>query len=139
MYALYLYFLGLSFRNTSKALKPFREKRSHVAVWNWVQRFNPKIIYSRKRRITAFVIDETMIQIGGRRRNEAWLLWIAIETVRSTVLVGVYFLSRHRDMLIDESFLRSLIKIYGRHTVYSDDGCGTWYPEACSSFPRAQT
>jgi hypothetical protein len=24
------------------------------------------------------------------------------------------------------------------HTVYSD-GCGTWYPEACSSFPRAQT
>ena len=131
MYALYLYFLGLSFRNTSKALEPFREKRSHVAVWNWVQRFNPKSIYSRKR-VTAFVIDETMIQVGG---NEAWL-WIAIEPVRSTVLVGVYFLSRHRDMLIDESFLRSLIKIYGRHTVYSDDGCGTWYPEACSSFPR---
>ena len=48
-------------------------------------------------------------------------LWIAIETVRNTVLVGVYFLSRHRDMLIDESFLRSLIKIYGRDTVYSDE------------------
>jgi putative transposase len=124
MYTLYLYFLGLSFRNTSKALEPFREKRSHVAVWNWVQRFNPKIIYSRKR-VTAFVIDETMIQIGG---NEAWL-WIAIEPVRSTVL-GVY-LSRHRNMLVAESFLRSLIKIYGRHTVYSDSG--TWYPEACSS------
>ncbi|MGA9168649.1 MAG: hypothetical protein WBZ20_00705 [Nitrososphaeraceae archaeon] len=139
MYALYLYFLGLSFRNTSKALEHFREKRSHVAVWNWVQRFNPKIIYSRKRRVTAFVIDETMIQIGGRRRNEAWWLWIAIEPVRSTVLVGVYFLSRHRNMLVAESFLRSLIKIYGRHTVYSDDDGGTWYPEACSSFPRTQT
>ncbi|MGB8034383.1 MAG: hypothetical protein WCF03_11250 [Nitrososphaeraceae archaeon] len=138
MYALYLYFLGLSFRNTSKALEPFREKRSHVDVWNWVQRFNPKIIYSRKRRVTAFVINETMIQIDGRRRNEAWWLWIAIELVRSTVLVGVYFLSRYRNMLVAESFLRSLIKIYGRHTVYSDDG-GTWYPEACSSFPRAQT
>ena len=123
MYALYLYFLGLSFRNTSKA-EPFREKRSHVAVWNWVQRFNPKIIYSRKR-VTAFVIDKTKIQIGG---NEAWL-WIAIEPVRSTVL-GVY-LSRHRNMLVAESFLRSLIEIYGRHTVYSDGG--TWYPEACSS------
>ena len=138
MYALYLYFLGLSFRNTSKALEPFREKRSHVAVWNWVQRFNPKIIYSRKRRVTAFVIDETMIQIGEGRRNEAWWLWIAIEPVRSTVLVGVYFLSRHRNMLVAESFLRSLIKTCGRHTVYSDDG-GTWYPEACSSFPRTQT
>jgi len=32
-----VFFLGLSFRNTSKALEPFREKRSHVAVWNWVQ------------------------------------------------------------------------------------------------------
>src|SRR6476659_7702133 len=110
MYELYLYFLGLSFRNTSKA-EPFREKRSHVAVWNWVQRFNPKIIYSRKR-VTAFVIDKTKIQIGG---NEAWL-WIAIEPVRSNVL-GVY-LSRHRNMLVAESFLRSLIEIYGRHKTY---------------------
>src|SRR5437763_6747264 len=30
------------------------------------------------------------------------------------------------------SFLRSLVEIYGRYTVYSDGG-GTWYPEACSS------
>jgi hypothetical protein len=58
MYALYLYFLGLSFRNTSKALEPFEEKkRSYVAVWSWVQRFNPKIIYCRKTRVAAFIID----------------------------------------------------------------------------------
>jgi hypothetical protein len=35
MYALYLYFLGLSFRNTSGALQ----------VWEWVQRFDPKQVY----------------------------------------------------------------------------------------------
>ena len=57
MYALYLYFLGLSFRNKSKALEPFEEKRSYVAVWSWVQRFNPKIIYCRKTRVAAFIID----------------------------------------------------------------------------------
>jgi putative transposase len=34
-------------------------------------------------------------------------------------------------MIVAESFLRSLIKIYGKHTVYSDGG--TWYPEACIS------
>jgi putative transposase len=34
-------------------------------------------------------------------------------------------------MLVVESFLRSLVKVYGKHTVYSDGG--TWYPEACSS------
>ncbi len=32
-YALYLYFLGLSLRGTSKALEPFVD-RSYVAIWN---------------------------------------------------------------------------------------------------------
>ena len=33
--------------------------------------------------------------------------------------------------LDSEAFLRSLIRIYGKHTVYSDGG--SWYPEACIS------
>jgi hypothetical protein len=41
MWALYLYSLGLGFKNTSRALEPFAE-RSHVAVWQWVQRFDLK-------------------------------------------------------------------------------------------------
>jgi putative transposase len=65
-----------------------------------------------------------MLQIGS---DYAWL-WVAIEPVHKQVL-GVY-VSRHRNMLVAESFLRSLIKIYGKHTVYSDGG--SWYPEACS-------
>ncbi len=67
MYSLYLYSLGLSLRNTSKALTIFREeKRSYVYVWNWIQRFGSCQIYNRKR-ITAFIIiDETIIQIGNQ-------------------------------------------------------------------------
>ena len=124
MYALYLYFLGLSFRSTAKALDLFIEKRSHVAVWNWVQLFNPNKFYLKRSRVTAFIIDETMLQIGS---DYAWL-WVAIEPIHRQVL-GVY-VSRHRNMLVAESFLRSLIKIYGKHIVYSDGG--SWYPEACS-------
>lgn len=125
LYALYLYFLGLSFRNTSKAIQPFEVKgRSHVAIWKWVQRFNPKRLYSCKR-VSAFLIDETMIHIGS---DEAWL-WIAVEPIHRQIL-GVY-ISRHRNMLVAEAFLRSLIKIYGKHTVYSDGG--SWYPDACIS------
>jgi hypothetical protein len=46
MYALYLYFLGLSFRITSKPIQPFGEEgRSHVAIWKWVQRFNESILH----------------------------------------------------------------------------------------------
>jgi putative transposase len=125
-YALYLYFLGLSLRSTSKALEPFVE-RSYVAIWYWIQEFDPKHVYPNKRksRITAFVIDETQIQIGS---DEAWL-WVAIEPIRHRIL-GVY-ISRHRNMLVAESFLRSLVKLYGRQIVYSDGG--TWYPEACLS------
>ena len=125
MYALYLYFLGLSFRNTSKAIQPFGEEgRSHVAIWKWVQRFNPKLLY-RCKRVSAFLIDETMLQIG---TDEAWL-WVAVEPIHKQIL-GVY-ISRHRNMIVVEAFLSSLIRIYGKHTVYSDGG--SWYPEACVS------
>src|ERR1051326_8494896 len=125
MYALYLYFLGICFRNTAKALDPFVEKRSHVAVWNWVQLFNPNKFYLRRTRVTAFIIDETMLQIGS---DYAWL-WVAVEPVHKQIL-GVY-ISRHRNMIVAEAFLSSLIRMYGKHIVYSDGG--TWYPEACVS------
>lgn len=42
-YGLYLYFLGLSYRNTAKALSRF-VKRSHVAVWKWIQKYKPERI-----------------------------------------------------------------------------------------------
>jgi hypothetical protein len=65
-YALYLYFLGLSLRITSKALEQFID-RSYVAIWYWIQEFNPKQVYPNKKkaRITAFIIDETIFQKRG--------------------------------------------------------------------------
>ncbi len=124
MYSLYLYFLGLSLRNTSKALVIFRdEKRSHVAVWEWIQRFGSLQIYKRKR-VSAFIIDETIIQIG----NQHFWLWICIEPVHRSVL-GIY-ISEERNMFVAENFIQSLVSKYGRHTVYTDGG--TWYPQACT-------
>ena len=82
MYSLYLYFLGLSFRNSIRAIELFVDNgRSHVAVWEWVQKFNPNTehIYPCTR-VAAFLIDETMVQIG---HNEAWL-WVAVEPVRAS-------------------------------------------------------
>ena len=125
MYSLYLYFLGLSLRNTSKALTIFKDqKRSYVSVWNWIQRFGSSQIYKRKR-VSAFIVDETVIHIGSQRF--CWL-WICIEPVHSSVL-GIY-ISEERNMLIAEKFIRSLVEKYGKHTVYTDGG--TWYDEACN-------
>jgi transposase-like protein len=104
MYALYLYFLGLSFRNTARALEPFAE-RSHIAILEWVQKFDPKQVYPCKR-IAAFLIDETQMQIGGT--EEAWL-WVAIIEPIHRAILGVY-ISRHRNMLVVEAFLKSLIE-----------------------------
>jgi putative transposase len=72
-YALYLYFLGLSLRNTSKALKPFVD-RSYIAIWYWIQEFNPNDVFRNKKKslIIAFIIDETLIQIGNNN-NDAWM------------------------------------------------------------------
>ena len=116
LYSLYLYFLGLSLRNTSKALIIFREqKRSYISVWNWIQRFGSCHIYQRKR-VSAFIIDETVIQIG----NQNFWLWFCIEPIHSSVL-GIY-ISEERNMLVAEKFIRSLVEKYGKHTVYTDGG-----------------
>ena len=125
MYSLYLYFLGLSLRNTSKALVIFRDenKRSYVSVWNWIQRFAEYPIYRRKR-VTAFIIDETVIQIG----SQHFWLWFCIEPIHSSVL-GIY-ISEERNMIVAEKFIRSLVEKYGKHTVYTDGG--TWYPQTCN-------
>jgi putative transposase len=56
LYSLYLYFLGLSLRNTSKALVIFRdEKRSSVSVWNWIQRLD-LAKYIKEKGVSAFIL-----------------------------------------------------------------------------------
>ena len=114
MYSLYLYFLGLSLRNTSRALEPFKdENRSYVSVWNWIQRFGSLQIYSKRKRVSAFIIDETIIQIG----NSHFWLWICIEPAFRSVL-GIY-ISEERNMFVAEKFIRSLVEKYGKHTEFT--------------------
>ena len=69
-------------------------------------------IYKRKR-VTAFIIDETVIQIG----SQHFWLWICIEPVHRTIL-GIY-ISEERNMLVAEKFIRSLVSNYGKHIVYT--------------------
>ena len=63
------------------------------------------------------IVDETAVQIGD---NDAWLWVAATEPIHHKIL-GVY-ISRHRNMLVAEAFLKSLVELYGKHIVYSDDG-----------------
>jgi putative transposase len=109
-------FLGLSFRSSAKALDSFIEERSHVAVWNWVKLASLNRFYLKRTRVTAFIIDETMLQISSDYES----LWVAIVPAHKKVLE--VYIPRHRNTLVAESFLRTLIKSYGKYTTYSAGG-----------------
>jgi putative transposase len=122
-YGLYLYFLGLSFRNTAKALSFLHlVKISHVSIWNWIQKYKPKKIH-RKKKIEEFIIDETQIKVG----SELIWLWVVIEPKDREILSVK--ISKQRNMFVAERFLADIVHKYGEHPVSTDGG--TWYPQAC--------
>ena len=92
LYALHLYFNGLSLRNTSKAISKF-VTRSHTAIRDWIQKYNPKRLFYRKTKIFEFILDETQIKVG----SELIWLWVAIEPESKEVLR--LNISKERNML----------------------------------------
>ncbi len=125
-YGLYLYFLGLSFRNTAKALSFLKiTKISHVSIWHWIQNYKPKRFF-HKRNIKEYIIDETAIKAG----SELLWLWVVVEPNDKQILS--FHISKERNMFVAiERFLSRVLDKYGLHQVSSDDG-GTWYlPQAC--------
>ena len=50
-------------------------------IWYWIQAFSPSDVFPNKKksRIVAFIIDETIVQIGDT--DDAWL-WVAIVQIQ---------------------------------------------------------
>lgn len=120
-YAIHMYFDGLSLRKTSKALSRL-VKRSHTAIRDWIQKYHPQRISLKKRMISEYIIDETLIKA---RSDYKWL-WIEIEPKNKQILALSIFIER--NMFVAEKFISGLVKIYGKHMVSTDGG--TWYPQA---------
>ena len=74
-YGLHLYFLGLSFMNTSKALLFLHIiKISHVSIWHWIQKYKPKRFSHKNKKIKEYSCiqkDETAIKAGSSE-----LIWL---------------------------------------------------------------
>jgi putative transposase len=109
-YSLYLfYFLGLSYRNTAKALQRL-VRRSHVSILKWIQKYRLKKIFLTKTKVSEFIIDETPIKVGSEL---IWLLVVAIEPTHSKILhIDISF---ERTMLVAERFIAYLIDKHGKH------------------------
>ena len=75
-YGLYLYFLGLSYRNAAKALNRFVE-RSHVSIWKWVQHYKlQRVSYNRSKFSEFIIVNETQVKVG----HHYFWIWIAIKS-----------------------------------------------------------
>ena len=121
-YGLYLYFSGLSLRRASERLSCF-VKRNHVSIWNWIQKYRPKKIKSRERRVSEYIVDETILKVN----SEYIWLWVAIEPENRQILA--LSISKERNMFVAERFISVVIKNHGKRPVSTDGG--TWYPQAC--------
>jgi putative transposase len=110
---LYLYFSGLSLRRTSERLSCFI-KRNHVTIWNWIQKYRLLKISTKSKRISEFILDETLIKVG----SEFIWLWVAINAKSKEILA--LSISKERNMFVAERFLDGLIKVHGKHPVSTD-------------------
>ena len=99
-YGLYFYFSGLSLRRASDRLSSCFIKRNHVSIWNWIQRYKPRRLSSRKKKLVeGFVVDETLLKIG----SEMVWLWVAIEPASNEILSTS--ISKERNTFVAERFL----------------------------------
>ncbi len=90
---------------------------------NWIQKYKPKKISPKKKKIDEYILDETIVKVGSKY---IWL-WVAIEPENKEILR--LSISKERNMFVAERFLSHIVEEYGKHPVSTDGG--TWYPQAC--------
>ena len=98
-------------------------RRNHVSIWNWIQKYKPQKISSKTKKVSMYIVDETMLKVGA---EYIWL-WIVIEPENKQILA--LYVSKERNMFVAEHFLSGVVYNYGVHPVSTDGG--TWYPMAC--------
>ena len=113
-YGLYLYFIGLSYRNTATKALLFRfKKRSHVSIWKWMMhKYKPEKIFYNRMKISKFIVggDETQIKVG---KDYFWLWVVAIIKPKDKdILLHIHISAAERNtcLLQNIHFLRSLVK-----------------------------
>ncbi len=103
-----------------------RIRRSHVAVWNWIQKFGAALkgMFRRQSLPDLIVVDETKMMEG---RRECYV-WIAFDpATRAVVYASV---TEVRNILVAIGFFQAIRREYGRlpRKVVTDGG--VWYPWA---------
>ena len=83
---LVLLFFRLIFKKSPQILSSWFIKRNHVPTWNWIQKYRPKRLSSRKKRVVEFVVDETLLKISSEL---VWLWWVVIEEPANKEILAI--------------------------------------------------
>jgi putative transposase len=100
-----LYFSGISLRRASTTMLSCFIRRNHVAIWNWIQKYTPQKIKSKRKKVSEYIVDEILLKVG----SEYIWLWIAIEPENKQILA--LYVSKERNMFVAEHFLSQMLSI----------------------------
>ena len=113
-YGLYLYFSGLSLRRASQMLSCFI-RRNHVTIWNWIQKYKPQKIKSKRKKVSEYIVDETMLKVGS---EYIWLWWIAIEPENKQILALYVSKEREKHVCSRTLSVTDVVHNYGIYPVF---------------------
>lgn len=110
--AILLYDYGVSFRKVAQVLKWIGVKRSHVAIWTWIQKFGQRLDEAGRRLAAdlpaVVLLDETAITQDG----EEFTLFAAVNPETRHLLHAA--VAPSRNYLTTWRFLEELGELYGR-------------------------
>ena len=122
--AIVLYDSGVSLRKIQRILGWLGVDRSHVAVWNWLQKFGQGLSATGRQPVAelpeTILLDETVL----RQRGEQFVLFAALDPdTREVVHLSV---APSRNYFTTRRFLTELEAIYGTlpETVITDAASG---------------
>ena len=88
-------------------------RRNHVSVWNWIQKYKPQKIKSKRKKVSEYIVDETKLKVG----SEYIWLWIAIEPENKQILA--LYVSKERNMfVVAEHFLSQMLSIIMEYILF---------------------
>ena len=99
-------------------MEPFKDEKRSACLYGIGFRDLVHSNLNKRKRVSAFIIDETVMQIGNQHFGYGFVLNQFIESV-----LGIH-ISRWKKYVCSREFHQILVKKYGRHTVYTDGGTG---------------
>ena len=101
-----LWYVFVSFRliarRTAQRLS-YYIKRNHVTIWNWIQKYHLINISSKSKKISEYIVDETLLKVG----SEYVWLWVGCYLARKQEYSNTIYIKGKKHTHCREIYFRS--------------------------------